>query len=158
MAGEEAVHGTKRVDSSGYSISRYKEWQNAKYGKFSVQDFAKLHLIHTPHGKICAATVTPGNATDSPHLRKMIKMMPDGSGGVVGDAAYGGIKNCNAMRDSGRRAVIDPKSNVTPKGFNARAEMPRFHWWGPSSRTRRPSNCCQCASATIRQYDNMTFA
>ena len=126
MAGEEAVHGTKLVDSSGYSISRYKEWQNAKYGKLSVQDFAKLHLIHTPHGKICAAMVTPGNANDSPYLRKMIKMMPDGSGDVVGDAAYGGIKNCNAIRDSGRRAVIDPKSNATPKGFNARAEMLRF--------------------------------
>ena len=126
MAGEDAAHGTKIADSSGYSISRYKEWQNAKYGKLSVQDFAKLHLIHTPQGKICAAMVTPGKANDSPYLRKMIEMMPPGSGDVLADAAYGGIKNCNAIRDSGRRAVMECKSNATPKGLNARADMLRF--------------------------------
>ena len=32
----------------------------------------------------------------------------------------------HAIRDSGRRAVIDVKSNATPKGFNARAEMRGF--------------------------------
>ena len=88
--------------------------------------FAKLHLIHAPHGMICAAMVTPGVANDSPYLRKMIDMMPPGSGDVLGDAAYGGVKNCNAIRDSGRRPVIDPKSNAVPKGLNARAEMLRF--------------------------------
>ena len=126
MAGNDAVHGTKIVDSSGYGIARYVDWYNAKYGKISVKLFAKLHLIHAPHGRICAAMVTPGVANDSPYLRKMIKMMPPGSGDVLGDAAYGGIKNCNAIRDSGRRPVIDPKSNAVPKGLNARAEMLRF--------------------------------
>ena len=126
MAGEDTAHGTKIADSGGYGISRYKEWQNAKYGKPGVQDFAKLHLIHTPYGKVCAAMVTPGKANDSPYLRKMIEMMPEGFGDVLGDAAYGDIKNCNAIRDSGRRAVMECKSNATPKGLNARAEMIRF--------------------------------
>lgn len=40
--------------------------------------------------------------------------------------AYEGVKNCNVIRDSSRRAVIDSKSNVIIKGFNARAEMLRF--------------------------------
>ena len=44
----------------------------------------------------------------------------------MADAAYGGIKNCNAIRDSGRRAIIDSKSNAIIKGFNARAAMLRF--------------------------------
>ena len=44
MAGKDAVHGTKIADSSGYSIARYIEWQNAKYGKLSVHDFAKLKI------------------------------------------------------------------------------------------------------------------
>ena len=122
--------------------------------------------------------VTPETANDSPYLRKMIKMMPNGSGDVVGDATYGGVKNCNAIRDSGRRPVIDPKSNATSKGFNAKAEMLRLRdehlrtfysilhtrnnvesvfsamkerfggWCGPSSRTHKSSNCCQCAAAT----------
>ena len=126
MAGNDAVHGTKIVDSSGYSIARYVDWYSSKYGKISAKYFVKLHLIHTSHGKICAAMVTPGEANDSPHLREMISMMPPGSGDVLGDSAYGGAENCSAIRDSGRRPIIDPKSNATPHGFNARADMLRF--------------------------------
>ncbi len=106
--------------------------KSGKYGKLSVHDFAKLHLIRTPHGRICAAMVTPGKANDSPYLKKT-DMMPRGSGDVLGDAAYGGIKNCNAIRDSGRRAVMECKSDAVPKGFNARAEMPRFRNEHPRS-------------------------
>ena len=51
-----------------------------KYGRLGVQDFAKLRVIHAPHGKACAATATPGNANDSPYPRKMVRMTPDGSG------------------------------------------------------------------------------
>ena len=126
MAGEGAVRGTKIADSGGYSMARYTEWQNAEYGRLSVHDFSKLHAIRALHGKICAAMVTPGKANDSPHLRKMAGMVPPGSGDVPGDAAYGGIKNCNAIRNSGRRPIMECKSNAAPKGFNARAEMPRF--------------------------------
>ena len=126
MAGDEAVDGTKIVDSSGFGIFRYKRWHNAKYGKLNVKDFVKLHAIHTPQGKISAATFTPGEANDSPYLRKMIKMMPNGSGDLLGDSAYGGVKNCNAVRDSGRRPIINPKSNAVTNGDDARAEMLRF--------------------------------
>ena len=60
----------KVVDSSGCSIARYVDWYNAKYCKISARLLAKLHLIHTPHGRICAAMVTPGEANDSPYLRR----------------------------------------------------------------------------------------
>ena len=126
MAGCDAVHGTLLVDSSGFSIARYVDWQNAKYGKLSVRLFAKLHIMHTLHGMVCAATVTAGNASDSPYLRLMIGTLPEGDGDILADAAYGGIKNCNAIRDSGRRAIINSKSNAIIKGFNARAAMLRF--------------------------------
>ena len=56
----------------------------------------------------------------------MIEMMPDGSGDVLADAIYGGVKNCNTIRDSDRRAITDIKSNAIANGFNARAEMIRF--------------------------------
>ena len=103
MAGDEAVGGTKIVDSSGFSVSRRIKWYNAKYGNISVKPFAKTHLLHTPQGKICIAMVTSGKANDSPYPRMMIKMLPRGSGDLLGDAACRGIKNCNAVRDSGRR-------------------------------------------------------
>lgn len=63
----------------------------------------------------------------------MIGMMPPGSGDVLGDSAYGGIENCNAIRDSGRRPIIDFKSNITLHGFNSRVEMLRFRDEHPGS-------------------------
>lgn len=69
MAGEGAVNGATIVDSSGFSASRFIEWQHAKYGQISVHGFAKLHLIHMPYGEICAPQITPGNANDSPYLK-----------------------------------------------------------------------------------------
>ena len=107
-------------------MAGYVGWLNARYGKISVRLFCKLHIMHTLHGMICVAAVTPGNANDSPYLRQMIEMLPEGDGDVPADAAYGGIENCNAVRDGGRRAIIDSKSNAVIKGFNAKAEMSRF--------------------------------
>ena len=89
MAGEMRSTAQRAPTPAGTATARYIEWQNAKYGKISVQDFAKLHLIHTPYGKVCAAMVTPGKANDSPYLREMIEMMPDGSGDVLGSCAGG---------------------------------------------------------------------
>ena len=126
MAGDGAVHGTRAVDSGGYSMARYADWYDAKYGKISARLFARLRLMHAPHGRMCAAMVTPGEDNDSPCLGEMMGMMPPGSGDVLGDSAYGGVENCNAIRDSGRRPIIDLKSNATPHGFNAKAEMLRF--------------------------------
>ena len=56
----------------------------------------------------------------------MVETLPEGDGYVLADAAYGGVMNCNAVRDSGRRPIIDTKSNAVIKGFNARAEMLRY--------------------------------
>ena len=63
MAGKDAVNGPKIVDSSGFSISLFIKWQHAKYGRLSMHGFAKMHLIHTPQGKVCADMVTPGRPT-----------------------------------------------------------------------------------------------
>ena len=126
MAGEDAVHGTRMADSGGYGMAWYTEWQNAKHGRLSVRHLARLHLTHAPYGKACAAMAAPGKANDSPHPGKMTEMMPPGSGGVPADTAYGGIKNCDAIRDSGRRAVMERRSNATPGGLNAGADMIRF--------------------------------
>ena len=59
MAGDEST-GNLLTDSSGFSKREFEEWHNAKYGDISVRKFCKLHIIHTLHGKICAATVTGG--------------------------------------------------------------------------------------------------
>ena len=59
----------------------------------------------------CSAAVTPGKANDSPYLREMLTKMPRGSGDMLADSQYGGVENCQAVRDSGRRAVIDPRTD-----------------------------------------------
>ena len=127
MDGQSDANGPLSADSSGFSISKYEDWENAKYGEISAKQFKKLHVIRSLHGKICAAAVTPGLACDSPHLRQMVESLPYGTGNdVMADAIYGGVKNCNAVRDYGRKPIIVTKSNYVIKGFNARAQMLRF--------------------------------
>lgn len=126
MAGMDAA-GTLSMDSNGFSVARYRDWENAKYGENSVRLFSKLHVIRALHGGICAATVSPGNANDSPYLREMAAFLPHGSGDLLADSAYGCKKNCNAVRDTGRRPVMQPKSSYVIKGFNARADMLKFY-------------------------------
>ena len=126
MAGDDAARGAKIVDSAGFRMARYADRRNAKYGKISVKKLAKPRIARSPRGKTCAAVVTPGKADDSPHLMAVIAMMPNGSGHVPADAQYGGMENCQAARDGGRRPVIEPESGYEIKGFNARAEMLGF--------------------------------
>ena len=133
MAGGGAVHGTLPVDSGGFGMARHVDWQNAKHGRPGVRPSAKLRIMHTPHGMACAAAVAPGKANDSPYLRAMVDALPEGDGDALADAAYGGVKNCNAVRDGGRRAVIDSKSSAVIKGFNARAEVLGFREGHPGT-------------------------
>ena len=127
MAGDDAAHSDIMSDSSGFRKAKIVEWRHAKYGKLSVRDYAKLHVLQVLHGKICAAVVTPGKDNDSPHLREMVEMLPKGSGYVIADSMYGGKKNCDAIRDSGRTPIMEPKAGYRIKGFNARAQMLRFY-------------------------------
>ena len=127
-------------------MAPYKEWQNAKYGRLGVQDFAELHFTHAPDGKTCAAMATPGNANGSPYPRKMIKTMSDGSGDVVGDAAYGSIKNRSAIRDGGRRAVIDPSLTPRPRGST------------PGQRCRGSATSTPARSGILRIGNNVESA
>ena len=179
MAREDAVNGPKIADSSGFSISRFIERQNAKYGKLSVHDFAKMHLIHTPQGKVCAAMVTPGKANDSPYLRNMIAMMPEGSGDVLGRCGVRGRqklprhtrqwppgrhrrqveRHTQGAQRQGRDAEVPRRAPTHVPQHTAhqeqreRASSPQWRgsagWSGPSNHTSGPSSCCQCASAII---------
>ena len=107
-------------------MAGYIDWLNAKYGRIIVRLFSKIHIMHTPNSTVCAAVVTHGNVNDPPYLRLMIETLPEGDGDDQAGGAHGGVKNCDAIRDSGRRSIIDDKPNAGIKGFNARAEMLRF--------------------------------
>ena len=67
MGAEGAANGTKIVDSSGFNISQFVEWQHAKASP--AYTTLPRYIPHTPHGKVCAATVTPGQANNSPYLK-----------------------------------------------------------------------------------------
>ena len=82
MAGMDAA-GTLSADSGGFSVAWYRDWENAKYGENSAGLFSRLRVIRAMRGRICAATVTTGNANDSPYLREMAAFLPHGPGGVL---------------------------------------------------------------------------
>ena len=58
------------VDPSGCSVARYVNWVKAKYGKNGVKPFAKLHVLRSKHGRICAAAISKGTANDSPYQKR----------------------------------------------------------------------------------------
>lgn len=57
----------------------------------------------------------------------MVAFLPHGPGDMLADSAYECKKNCNAIRGTGRRHIMQPKANYVIKGFNVRADMLRFY-------------------------------
>lgn len=126
QAGKDA-RGTLMGDSSGFSIMRYEDWEDAKKGIISRRGFNKLHILMAPHGMIVTCKVTAGRVHDSPVFRKMYELVPPGDGHVILDAAYLARANCDMIERSGRTPVICPKKNSRPRGFHAMGRMLRWH-------------------------------
>ena len=126
QAGKDA-RGTLLGDSSGFSIMRYEDWEDAKKGIISRREFNKLHILMAPHGMIVTCEVTAGRAHDSPVFRGMYESVPPGDGHVILDAAYLARANCDAITRGGRTPVICPKKNSRPNGFHAMGAMLRWH-------------------------------
>ena len=64
------AQGSLLGDSSGFSIMRYEDWEDAKRGIVSRHKFVKMHVIVDAGGKmIVSYEVTRGTAHDSPKFR-----------------------------------------------------------------------------------------
>ena len=122
QAGDDA-RGTLLGDSSGFSIVKYEDWEDAKRGIISRREFNKLHILVAPHGRIAACAVTAGRRHDSPVFREMYGRIPQGSGHTILDAAYLCRENCRVIARSGRKPVICPKRNSRAKGLHAMGQM-----------------------------------
>ncbi len=125
-AGEDAS-GTLLGDSSGFSIIKYEDWDDAKRGIISRREFNKLHILIAPHGRIVTCAVTAGRTHDSPVFREMYRRIPEGGGDTILDAAYLARENCRVIARSGRRPVICPKSNSAARGLHPMGQMPKWH-------------------------------
>ena len=125
--GEGDASGPLMKDTSGFSVSSYKEWRHAKYGSLNVKDFDKMAILQSLHGMICAVEVMAGTANDSPSLRRLLAFLPQGTGDVVlGDSAYANKPNCASVAGSGRTPIMAPKSNAVIGKSGAYAAMLRF--------------------------------
>ena len=125
--GEDDAYGTLMTDTSGFSVSAYKEWFNAKYGDLDIKMFDKMSILQSLRGKICAVEIIDGNANDSPSLRRLLSFLPPGTGAeVLADSAYSNKLNCAAVAKTGRTPIMMPKSNSVIKEFGAYATMLRF--------------------------------
>ena len=122
QAGSDAC-GTLLGDSSGFSIVKYKDWDDAKRGVISRREFNKLHILIVSHGMISVHAVTAGRRHDSPIFQKMYRIIPNGDGYVKLDAAYLARENCDVIAKSGRKPVICPKNNSCVKGFHPMGQM-----------------------------------
>ena len=142
MAGDVAVHGTKIVDSTGFSISRYRDWHNAKYRTISGEAVCKTARRARPRGHDMRRDGTPGRANDSSYLWEMLARMPRGSGDMPADAQYCRVENCQDARDGGRRPVTAPRSDYTIEGKDVRAETLGFSGERPGGVCARTFQNC----------------
>ena len=116
---------------------QYEDWKDAKRGIISRRRFVRLHVLADARGKkIVSCEVTKGTAHDSPWFRRIFARVPGGAGCVMLDAAYDAYENYRVIRYSGRRPVIDPRRDHTLKGYNPRAEMPRWRQENPEELER----------------------
>ena len=121
-------------DSGGFSVMQYEDWEDAKRGIISRRRFVKLHVLADARGKkIVSCEVTKGTAHDSPWFRRIFARVPGGAGCVMLDAAYDAYENYRVIRYSSRRPVIDPRKDRTLKGYNPRAEIPRWRKENPEA-------------------------
>ena len=126
QAGDDA-RGTLLGDSSGFSIVKYEDWEDAKRGIISRLEFNKLHILVAPHGMIVTCAVTAGRRHDSPVFREMYERIPRGSGHTILDAAYLCRANCKMIARSGRKPVICPKRNSRARGLHAMGQMLKWY-------------------------------
>ena len=101
MAGEGAVNGPKISGSGGSGMSRFIVWRHA--GTAGPAGAAGTARTALPGRASCtrrkAGHAPPGSRRDGPATRRTRdETAPEGSGGVRGDAAYGGANMRHAMR------------------------------------------------------------
>lgn len=126
QAGDDA-RGTLLGDSSGFSIVKYEDWEDAKRGIISRREFNKLHILVAPHGRIATCAITAGRRNDSPVFREMYGRIPQGSGHTILDAAYLCRANCKMIARSGRSPVICPRRNSRARGLHPMGQMLKWY-------------------------------
>lgn len=110
---------TFAIDATGFSDSRFGQWQNHKYReKQEHRLWKKLHVSCGVRSNIVtAATVTKGTTHDQTQFEKLVEMTDQyfDQGKVVADKAYNARVNYDKVSELGGKAYIPFKDNVTGK-------------------------------------------
>ena len=108
------------VDSSGFSMSRFDRWYDAKWGKErSQRQWLKAHILTGVKTNIVASVeVTLGTANDSPMLPRLLDSTAERftMAEVSGDKAYLSESNLRHIESHGAKPYIPFKSNTTGQG------------------------------------------
>ena len=115
---------TFSIDSTGFSTSIFDRWFDHKYRKETTKrEWVKCHaMIENTSNVIVNATITDGNAGDSPRFEKLVNETSQDFQikEVLADKAYSSRKNLELVTSIGGKAFIPFKSNATsqPRGHD----------------------------------------
>jgi transposase len=106
------------VDSTGFSIGKYFQWYDEKYGVHRTgRDWVKLHAcVGVKTNVVTAVEIKGRDAADCPLLPDLVRTTATNGftiGGVSGDKAYLSAENVECVDSFGGRAFIAPKINTT---------------------------------------------
>jgi transposase len=114
---KEASSKTFSVDSTGFSTSQFGRWFDHKWGKETVRrEWIKCHaMIENTSNIVVNATITEGNAADSPRFEKLVTETSKRFeiAEVAADKAYSSRRNLEIVSNIGAQALIPFKSNTT---------------------------------------------
>lgn len=111
-----ALEDTIAADSSGFSVCRFVQWHNEKYGTRSGRDWVKVHLASgTRTNVVTAAVIYNRDTNDSPILPELIRMTKKNFDfkDLCADKAYLSVDNINEAFAAGAMPYIPFKSNST---------------------------------------------
>lgn len=111
-----AVETDFAVDSSGFSLSGYVTWYNARYGHDQDnQDWLKAHLmVGVKTNVVTSVEISGRHAHDSPFFPALIEGTARNFQleGVSADKAYSSRKNLQLIADKGATPYVPFKSNA----------------------------------------------
>ncbi|MFB6143806.1 MAG: transposase [Candidatus Nanohaloarchaea archaeon] len=110
---------TFAIDATGFSDSRFGQWQKHKYrDEDEHRLWKKLHISCGVRSNIVTtATVTKGTTHDQTQFEELVEMTDQyfDQGKVLADKAYNARVNYDKAKELGAKAYIPFKDNITGK-------------------------------------------
>ena len=120
------------IDSSGFRCSTFGSYCSSKHGTKRQHNWIKAHICSGVKTNIVTdATITKGNANDSPHFEGLVRNTADGFAinEISADKAYSSRANLETVNDVGATPYIPFRKNTRARACGSSMWKKMFHYF-----------------------------